>query len=395
MIRMTTRIETPPDGKNGPFDNALGAESEFPARSSVAAVVYDGRIGAMGTLPSADRMYRALAERDPSFEGIFFTGVRTTRIFCRPGCTARLPRRENCRFFATAAAALSAGFRPCLRCRPLGGGRPAPRAVEALLRRIDADPARRITDRDLAGLHLDPSTARRGFKKHCGMTFQAYQRARRMGLAFRDLRAGKRVAEAALGGGYASFSGFGAAFTKMFGAPPSGARRLSCLLADRIQTPLGPMVAVADDGALVLLEFHDRRALPREIAWIKDRFGAAIAPGSNAVLQQIARELGEYFAGRRVKFDTPLRLEGSAFQVAAWKGLLAIPSGATRSYAELAAAAGRPGASRAIGRANGENRLAIVVPCHRVIRSDGTLCGYGGGVWRKRWLLDHEAAIKA
>src|SRR5262245_43723801 len=119
----------------------------------------------MTTLPSAERMYRALAERDTGFEGVFFTGVSTTRIFCRPGCPARLPRRENCRFFATAAAALSAGYRPCLKCRPLDAGRRPPRAVEALLRRIDADPARRITDRDLAGLRIDPSTARRSFKK--------------------------------------------------------------------------------------------------------------------------------------------------------------------------------------------------------------------------------------
>jgi AraC family transcriptional regulator of adaptative response/methylated-DNA-[protein]-cysteine methyltransferase len=339
-------------------------------------------------------MYRALLERDTEFEGVFFTGVKTTRIFCRPGCAAKLPRRENCEFFATATAALSAGFRPCLRCRPLDGGRRPPRAVEALMRRIEADPARRITDRDLAGLRLDPSTARRSFKKHCGMTFQAYQRARRMGLAFDDLRAGKRVSEAALRRGY-SFSGFGAAFAKMFGAPPSDAASVARLLASQIPTPLGPMIAIADERALVLLEFHDRRALAREIEWVKKRFSAAIVPGTNAVLRQIAREIGEYFAGRRASFETPLRLEGSPFQIAVWNGLLAIPGGSTRSYADLAAAAGRPGASRAVGRANGENRLGIVVPCHRVIRSDGTLCGYGGGVWRKRWLLDHEAAIAA
>jgi AraC family transcriptional regulator, regulatory protein of adaptative response / methylated-DNA-[protein]-cysteine methyltransferase len=350
---------------------------------------------AMSTLPSAERMYRALAERDTGFEGVFFTGVRTTGIFCRPGCTAKLPRAENCQFFATATAALSAGFRPCLRCRPLDRGRRPPEAVEALMRRIEADPARRITDRDLARLRIDPSTARRSFKKHCGMTFQAYQRARRMGFAFESLRSGKRVSETALRGGYASFSGFGAAFAKTFGAPPSGANGVTRLLAAQIPTPLGPMLAVADDEALVLLEFHDRRALAREIDWIKRRFDAAIVPGTNAVLQRISRELAEYFAGKRTAFETPLRLEGSPFQTRVWKGLLAIPAGSTRSYADLAAGTGRPGASRAVGRANGENRLGIVVPCHRVIRSDGTLCGYGGGVWRKRWLLDHEARMTA
>jgi AraC family transcriptional regulator, regulatory protein of adaptative response / methylated-DNA-[protein]-cysteine methyltransferase len=141
----------------------------------------------MTTLPSADRMYRALVERDAGFQGIFFAGIKTTGIFCRPGCSAKKPRRENCEFFATASAALSAGFRPCLRCCPLAGEARPPRAVKSLLARIEADPERRITDRDLGALRIDPSTARRSFKKHCGMTFQAYQRARRMGRAFGEL----------------------------------------------------------------------------------------------------------------------------------------------------------------------------------------------------------------
>jgi AraC family transcriptional regulator of adaptative response/methylated-DNA-[protein]-cysteine methyltransferase len=348
----------------------------------------------MSTLPSADRMYRALAERDSGFEGLFVVGVRTTGIFCRAGCPAKKPRRENCDFFASSQEALRAGYRPCLRCKPLDRARPAPAAVTVLLERIERDPASRIADVDLRALGIDPSTARRSFKKHCGLTFQAYQRARRMGVAFDGIRTGKSVAQSTAESGYRSFSGFGAAFSKIFGKPPSKAPASGCLFADWIPTPLGPMVAVADDRALWLLEFHDRRALPREIDWVRRRVDAAIVPGTNPILRGIGRELAEYFSGARATFATPLHLDGSEFQVRVWRQLLAIEPGRTRSYGDMARSLGCPEAQRAIGRANGENRLALVVPCHRVIRSDGTLCGYGGGIWRKRWLLDHEAAMK-
>jgi AraC family transcriptional regulator of adaptative response/methylated-DNA-[protein]-cysteine methyltransferase len=221
------------------------------------------------------------------------------------------------------------------------------------------------------------------------MTFHAWQRARILGAAAGGLSAGGTVGEAAAASGYGSFSGFGAAFKKITGSTPRGAS--PCLLADRIATPLGPMVAIADDAGLWLLEFEDRRALPRELAWVSRRAGAAVVPGRNAVLRQLARELEAWFAGRSLAFATPLHVEGSAFQTQVWRELRRIPPGTTRSYAEVAAAVGAPAAVRAVGRANGENRLAIVVPCHRVIRADGTLCGYGGGLWRKRWLLEHEA----
>jgi AraC family transcriptional regulator of adaptative response/methylated-DNA-[protein]-cysteine methyltransferase len=193
--------------------------------------------------------------------------------------------------------------------------------------------------------------------------------------------------------GYESFSGFGAAFAGLFGKPPSSAKQVNCLLADWIMTPLGGMVAIASDEGLCLLEFQDRRALKREIAWLQHRFAATVVPGKNAALRRIAVELEEYFAGRRTRFETPLVLSGSEFQIRVWKELLKIEAGQTRSYTELAAAIGRPGAQRAVGRANGDNRLALVVPCHRVIRSDGAPCGYGGGLWRKRRLLEHEARM--
>ena len=225
------------------------------------------------------------------------------------------------------------------------------------------------------------------------MTFHAYQRARRMGRALQDFRRHRDLPRAMDEAGYESFSGFGAAFAGLFGKPPSSAKQVNCLLADWIMTPLGGMVAIANDEGLCLLEFQDRRALQREIAWLQHRFAATVVPGKNAALRRIAVELEEYFAGRRTRFETPLVLSGSEFQIRVWKELLKIEAGQTRSYTELAAAIGRPGAQRAVGRANGDNRLALVVPCHRVIRSDGAPCGYGGGLWRKRRLLEHEARM--
>jgi AraC family transcriptional regulator of adaptative response/methylated-DNA-[protein]-cysteine methyltransferase len=190
--------------------------------------------------------------------------------------------------------------------------------------------------------------------------------------------------------GFDSDSGFREAFAKVFGDAPGRARDRELLTASWIETPLGPMLAIAGDTALELLEFVDRRALETELAELARKWKRAIVPGEHEILRRTAAQLAEYFAGTRRDFDVPLRLQGSPFQVAAWKALCDIPYGETRSYADMARAVGSAGAVRAIGRANGQNRIAIVVPCHRVIQADGSLCGYGGGRWRKQWLLDHE-----
>jgi AraC family transcriptional regulator of adaptative response/methylated-DNA-[protein]-cysteine methyltransferase len=152
------------------------------------------------------------------------------------------------------------------------------------------------------------------------------------------------------------------------------------------------MVAVAGDEGLELLEFVDRRALETEVAAMRRRVGAAIVPGEHPVLAATSRQLREYFEGTRHEFALPLRQRGSEFQLRVWGALCDIPYGETASYSEIAARVGSPAAVRAVGVTNGRNQIAIVVPCHRVIRSDGSLCGYGGGRWRKQWLLDHERA---
>jgi AraC family transcriptional regulator of adaptative response/methylated-DNA-[protein]-cysteine methyltransferase len=344
-------------------------------------------------LPPSETMYRALVDRDSSFEGIFFVGVRTTGIFCRPTCTAKKPARENVDFYASSSEALESGYRPCLRCHPMEPGKRLPELIERLRVEVERAPGGRLTDKELTALSIDPSTARRQFKRHYGMTFQAYHRARRMGLALRDVSHGGRVDEARNGSGFGSQSGFREAFTKIFGEPPTRLRRAIArgpLLAERIDTPLGAMIAVTDDEGLRLLEFTDRRATERELSSLRKRLGTNIVPGEHPHLMAVRQQLADYFSGKNLDFDIPLAPVGSAFQLRAWKILQSIPVGETRSYSWMAKRLGDENARRAVGRANGTNMICIIIPCHRVIRADGTLCGYGGGLWRKKWLLDHE-----
>ncbi|CAN5619461.1 trifunctional transcriptional activator/DNA repair protein Ada/methylated-DNA--[protein]-cysteine S-methyltransferase [soil metagenome] len=341
-------------------------------------------------LPDATEMYRAFLERDSRYDGIFLTGVTTTGIFCRPSCPARKPARANVRFFASTAAAEASGFRACLRCRPREpAGRP-PEGIERLLGEMEESPSLRLRDRDLRARGLDPSAVRRWFKRHHGVTFQAWQRARRLGGAIAELGRGGEITGAAFGSGYDSLSGFTEALRKLTGRPPSASRDAVVVHVARILTPLGPMVAGTLGDAVCLLEFADRRMLPTQLRTLEDRLKCVFVPGETPAFRKLTLELEAWFDGKLHAFSTPIHMAGTPFQEAAWAELLRIPRGTTRSYAEQAAALGRPTAVRAVARANGANRIAIVVPCHRVVGSDGRLRGYGGGVARKRALLALE-----
>src|SRR5881227_841575 len=344
----------------------------------------------MELLPPTETMFRALVNRDSSFEGIFFVGVRTTGIFCRPTCPAKKPAPENVDFFASSSEALESGYRPCLRCDPMEPGKRPPKLIERLRAEVERAPGGRLTDKELAALEIDPSTARRQFKRHYGMTFQAYHRARRIGLALREVKKGGRVEEAQNGSGFESASGFRDAFTRIFGEPPTAAKAQGGLFAERIETPLGAMLAIADDEGLRLLEFVDRRAMERELSILRQRLRTNVVPGEHRHLDAVRSELADYFSGKNLRFNVPLAPVGSPFQLRAWELLRSIPVGETRSYSWMAKKLGDVEMRRAVGRANGENMMCIIIPCHRVIRADGSLCGYGGGLWRKKWLLDHE-----
>lgn len=345
-------------------------------------------------LPADDEtLYRAVERHDATYDGLFFTCVKTTGIFCRPTCPARRPLRKNVEFVPSVQAALLAGYRPCKVCRPLDAPDDAPIWLRELAERVRAHPHDVIKERALRDMGLDPDHVRRQFIRHYAMTFSAYQRALRLGLAMRTLRSGGTVTSAALDAGYASPSAFRDAFSRLFGVAPSSAIDADPLIASWISSPLGPMLALASDEGLCLLEFVDRRSIETQITTVRQRTGRVVIPGQHRILQQLERELAAYFEDGTTPFSVPLDPQGTAFERAVWDRLVRIPAGETASYARIAKELDNPGAARAIGRANGSNRIAIVIPCHRVIRADGSLCGYGGGIDRKHWLLTHEGAI--
>jgi AraC family transcriptional regulator of adaptative response/methylated-DNA-[protein]-cysteine methyltransferase len=344
----------------------------------------------MKTLPPVREMRQAFLGGDASYDGVFFTGVKTTGIFCRPSCRARKPRPENVEFFATPREATFSGYRPCKRCRPLETDGSPPAWAARLLAQVEADPATRLRAADLRSAGIDPARARRYFLKHYGMTFQAYCRARRLADSFHMIKGGAAVSNVAADVGFESESGFRSAFARAFGAAPGEAAGAEAVALEWIASPVGPLIAGATAEGLCLLEFTDRRMLEAQLATLRRRLGVPLVPGRNRWLKTLRGQLDEYFAGRRREFDLPLVIRGTAFQERVWNALLTIPYGETWSYRDLARCIGKPAATRAVGTANGMNRIAIVIPCHRVVNADGRLGGYGGGVWRKQFLLDLE-----
>src|SRR5262245_13162823 len=342
-------------------------------------------------LPNRHEMERAFRRSDASYDGVFYVAVRTTGIFCRVSCPARKPKPENVEFFATPKEALFTGYRPCLRCRPLDGDA-APPWVNRLLARVERRPESRIRERDLRTLGVDPARVRRYFSTRYGLTFQAYCRARRLARAFERIRQGASVDDAVFDTGYESHSGFRDAFQKNFGLSPGQSADADWIRLAWLDTALGPMIAGATDEGVCLLDFTDRRMLEHQFAALRRRFKAGLAPGRHPHLTLLRKELGEYFAGKRREFTVPLDMRGTPFEMRVWRELQGIPYGETRSYTDMARRVHKPAAVRAVGRANGLNTISIVVPCHRVLNKNGDLCGYGGGLWRKRRLLHLEAS---
>lgn len=359
-------------------------------------------------LPSRDEMLAAVYARDASCDGLFFPAVTTTGVFCRPSCPARDPRPENVEFYATAREALLAGFRPCRRCRPLEPGGATSPWMADLIARVERAPSARISDADLRADGLDPATVRRHFKRMLGMTFQEYSRSRRLGAALAALRDGTPLDDVVFEHGWSSHSGFREAFRQTIGSPPAEAARSATrsgstddarpadpVLLGWVRTPLGDMVAGVAGTALCLLEFPDRRTIEAQLDTLRRRLGRPVIAGETPLFDDLGAQLGEYFAGARTSFELPLEYPGTPFQRRVWDSLRRIPYGETRTYADVAIEIGAPGAARAVGRANGLNRIAIVIPCHRVVAAGGGLGGYGGGLWRKLRLLETEGAWPA
>ena len=356
-------------------------------------------------LPDPETCYAAVLRRDRAFDGVFFTGVLSTGIYCRPVCPARTPLRRNCTFHADAAAAVAAGFRACKRCRPESlPGSPAWNGSAASVTRalklidaggLDADdaPVEALGDR----LGIGARQVRRLFARHLGVSPVAVAQAKRLAAAVVLIDSGTMpMGEVAAAAGFGSVRRFNEVFASVHGETPAARRKRSKgagtmeLTLSRYAAPVAELLLVTDaQGQLRALDFGDfgermRRLLARHYGVVTLVEGAAPAA--------ITAALDAYFSGNLKALDAvPVATGGTDFQRSVWAALRAIPAGQTRGYGELAAALGKPGAARAVGLANGNNPVGIVVPCHRVIGASGALTGYAGGVARKRWLLAHEA----
>ena len=348
----------------------------------------------MQTLPDEETLYEALINRDTSLEGIFYFGVKTTGIFCRPTCSARKPLKQNVEYFNSIASAMDNGYRPCKVCTPLAKSGEAPDWLDALLKDIHANPQERYRDEDLHARGIDATRVRRWFQKTHGMTFHAYLKALRINRAFEKMKHDQNVTSTAMDSGYESISGFHAAFRHLTGLSPSQSKTQSIITLSQFATPLGPMYAGASATGLCFLEFVDRKMIETQIEQLQKQMKARFVNGKNKLLDQVEQELNEYFAGERHDFEIALDICGTDFQKQAWDALLKIPYGETRSYQQQADGIGKPTAVRAIASANAKNHIAIVIPCHRVIAKDGGLAGFGGGIWRKKYLLDLEGAFE-
>jgi AraC family transcriptional regulator of adaptative response/methylated-DNA-[protein]-cysteine methyltransferase len=344
-----------------------------------------------------EQCWAALERRDAG-AGSFLYGVRTTGVYCRPGCTSRLPLRKNAMFFETPAAAEAAGMRPCKRCRPTEDSSASRHlaAIEkacALLRTSETMPSLGELA-DAAG--ISRFHFHRVFKQITGATPRDYARTHRLGRLAEKLDAGERVTEAIYASGFGSSSRAYEAAPAALGMTPGARRRGGSGQTIRfavVETPLGwALVATTTRGICMTGLANDRDSL---IAALQQRFPAAEIIADEAGLKDWADRIVGFITAPDRTLDLPLDIQGTAFQAQVWRALQKIPLGMTASYTEIAAALGQPKAVRAVAQACAANKLALLVPCHRVIRSDGDLGGYRWGLERKRALLARERAAAA
>ena len=342
---------------------------------------------------SPEIMYQASVNKNPDFEGVFWMGVKTTGIFCRPICRTRKPKPENVEFFSSTKAAILKGYRPCKICKPLENPDETPQYIQEILEELRENPAQKFKDYDLVKRGIEPATMRRWFQKNHGMTFQAFQRMFRLNTAFKKLQQGDNIMETAYDSGFESLSGFSESFKNIFGVSPKKSKEQRVIDLKRIETPIGTMYVAAVEEGICMLEFTDRKMLETEFKDLAKSLNATIVLGENPHFKLLEKELKLYFEGELKEFSVPLSPVGTEFQKSVWKILQQIPYGETWNYRKQSEALGDAKKVRAVANANGMNKISILIPCHRVIGTNGTLTGYGGGIWRKQKLLELEKSI--
>jgi AraC family transcriptional regulator, regulatory protein of adaptative response / methylated-DNA-[protein]-cysteine methyltransferase len=333
-----------------------------------------------------DDAWAAVLRRDRSRDGQFVTGVFSTGIYCRPSCAARHPLRQNVDFFADGAAARAAGLRACKRCLPDDVARDAD-GVSKALALIAASESRVSLEKLAAAAGYAPHHFHRVFKRATGVTAASYVRAERARRTESALRSTSRVTDAIYEAGYSGPSRFYADSKGRLGMTPSAWKkggagvRICWANAD---TTLGKMLLAATDKGICRLSFDE------DVTELHRRFpNATIEPGDAAFAQLVEKAIAAVDHPARM-LELPLDVQGTAFQQAVWSELQRIPAGETRTYAQIALAVGKPKAVRAAGSANGANNVAVLIPCHRVVRTDGSMGGYAYGVERKEALLMAE-----
>jgi AraC family transcriptional regulator, regulatory protein of adaptative response / methylated-DNA-[protein]-cysteine methyltransferase len=350
----------------------------------------------MPLISSDDPRWAAVLARDQAHDGRFFYAVRTTGVYCRPSCASRRPRRDNVRFFDTSEAAERAGFRPCLRCRPLAvhPGDARAEAVEQICRYIEEhldEPVRLSALGRQFG--MSPFHLQRTFKSVVGITPREYAETCRMRSLKNGLQSGRNVTEAMHEAGYSSTSRLYEKTGGQMGMTPSlyrlGADKITIRYAT-VSSPLGRMLVAATDKGICSIAFGDSEAAL--LKGLRVEYPKAQFKRAEAVLHRWIGALLQQMFGEPSQTPLPLDIRATAFQRRVWQHLQSIPFGSTKSYAEVAREIGEPNATRAVARACASNRLAVAIPCHRVVRSDGSLGGYRWGLERKKRLLEREAS---
>jgi AraC family transcriptional regulator of adaptative response/methylated-DNA-[protein]-cysteine methyltransferase len=339
----------------------------------------------------ADASWAAFERRDRSWDGRVIGAVRTTGIYCKPSCPAKRPKREHVEFFVTGEEARAAGYRPCRRCKPDEVGRDRDAVARAVKLIAAAEEAPSLSEL-AAAVGYAPHHFQRLFKREIGLSPAEYARAVRAKRAEGALKTNGRVTDAIYDAGYSAPSRFYADAKERMGMAPSAWRdggRGETIRWAVVESPIGPLLIAATSKGICRLTFDDsvdslRRLFPNADLMEDDGSMAELIEGVLAAVEHPAAAP-----------ELPIDVAGTAFQEAVWRELRKIPPGETRSYAQIAAAIGQPKAVRAVGTANGDNHVAVLIPCHRVIRSDGSLGGYAGGLDRKRKLLEAEGVMRS
>jgi AraC family transcriptional regulator of adaptative response/methylated-DNA-[protein]-cysteine methyltransferase len=337
--------------------------------------------------------WAAVLARDPQFDGRFVYAVASTGVYCRPVCSSRRPLRRNVAFYGTPAAAEEAGYRACRRCQPRGDTRSAAaRSVEQARAYLDAHLDETVTLERLArAVHMSPYHLQRTFKRQAGVSPREYVNARRAERLKARLKEGDTVSRASYEAGYASSSRVYEQVDAQLGMTPATYKRGGEGMEIRfsiVPSPLGSLlVAVTQRGVCSVTLGDDEAALED---FLRREYPHASIDRAHDDLSEWVQAIVDYLGGAAQQIQIPLDVQATVFQARVWKALREIPYGSTRSYSEIAASIGAPTAVRAVARACASNRVALVVPCHRVIREDGGLGGYRWGMDRKRLLLEQE-----